>query len=357
MIQSGWPPELSGPPGWGSVSLQRPLPLPVTRFRKVASFMSFIRAQELRKIYQTRSGPVHALAGLDLEVEQGTVMALLGPNGAGKTTAVKVLTTVLRPDSGSVTIAGHDVLAHPERVRPIMGASGQFAAVDEELTARENLELIGKLYQLGRRQAKARARELLEVFDLTDAGDRPLDGFSGGMRRRVDLAGALVVDPPVLFLDEPTTGLDPSSRADLWQVIRERVAAGTTLLLTTQYLEEADQLADRVAVIDHGTVIAEGTVDELKTRVGGQRIELTVTSPQDLPRAKEIVAIHAVGEVSVVERSVIAQVTDASAALLATLQEFRANDIELHDAGVRRPSLDDVFLTLTGRNQDEEVPA
>lgn len=319
--------------------------------------MSFIRAQELRKIYQTRSGPVRALDGLDLEVEQGTVMALLGPNGAGKTTAVKVLTTVLRPDSGQAIVAGHDVLAHPERVRPIMGASGQFAAVDEELTARENLELIGKLYQLGRRRARTRAAELLEAFHLADAADRPLAGFSGGMRRRVDLAGALVVEPTVLFLDEPTTGLDPTSRNDLWQVIRERVGAGTTLLLTTQYLEEADQLADRIAVIDHGRVIEEGTADELKARVGGQRIEVTVVSPDDLEQARRIVAIHAVGEVNTVDRSIVAQVADATTALVVVLEELRAAGIGLHDAGIRRPSLDDVFLTLTGRGQAEEVAA
>ncbi|RRD06642.1 ATP-binding cassette domain-containing protein [Arachnia propionica] len=319
--------------------------------------MSFIRAQELRKIYQTRSGEVRALDGLDLEVDQGTVMALLGPNGAGKTTTVKVLTTVLRPDSGAATVAGHDVLAHPERVRAVIGTSGQFAAVDEELTARENLELIGRLYQLGRRRARVRATELLEIFHLSDAANRPLGGFSGGMRRRVDLAGALVAEPTVLFLDEPTTGLDPNSRSDLWQVIRERVGAGTTLLLTTQYLEEADQLADRIAVIDHGRVIEEGTADELKARVGGQRIEVTVISPDDLEQARRIVAIHAVGEVNTMERSIVAQVGDAAAGLVVVLEEFRAAGIGIHDAGIRRPSLDDVFLTLTGRGSAEEVAA
>ena len=319
--------------------------------------MSFIRAQELRKIYHPSSGPVRALDGLSLEVEQGTVMALLGPNGAGKTSTVKVLTTVLRPDSGAVTVAGLDVLAHPERVRPLIGASGQFAAVDEDLTARENLELIGRLYQLGRRQARQRAIELLEVFDLTDAANRPLNGFSGGMRRRVDLAGALVVDPPVLFLDEPTTGLDPTSRTGLWEVIRERVGSGTTLLLTTQYLEEADQLADRIAVIDHGTVIAEGTADELKARVGGQRVEIAVARPTELERARKIVAIHALGEVNVVERRIIAQVDEATRRLVAMLSELANAGIELHDAGIRRPSLDDVFLTLTGHGQAEEVAA
>ncbi|MDO5067330.1 MAG: ATP-binding cassette domain-containing protein [Propionibacteriaceae bacterium] len=319
--------------------------------------MSFIRAQELRKIYQTRSGEVRALDGLNLEVAQGSVMALLGPNGAGKTTTVKVLTTLLRPNSGAATVAGHDVLTHPERVRPLMGTSGQFAAVDEELTARENLELIARLYQLGRRQARTRAVELLEAFGLAKDANRPLGGFSGGMRRRVDLAGALVVDPPVLFLDEPTTGLDPAARTGLWEVIRERVAAGTTLLLTTQYLGEADQLADRIAVIDQGRVIAEGTADELKTRVGRKRIEVTVISPEHLERARQIVAIHAVGAVNVVERSIIAQVNDATTALTTVMQELRAAGIELHDAGIRRPSLDEVFLTLTGKDQAEEVAA
>lgn len=320
--------------------------------------MSFIRAQELRKIYQTRSGPVRALDGLNLEVQRGTVMALLGPNGAGKTTTVKVLTTLLRPDSGTATVAGHDVLAHPERVRPLMGASGQFAAVDEELTARENLELIGCLYRLGRRQARARAAQLLELFDLADEGDRQLRGFSGGMRRRVDLAGSLVVEPPVLFLDEPTTGLDPASRSGLWEVIRERVGAGTTLLLTTQYLEEADQLADRISVIDHGRVIAQGTADQLKAEVGGQRIELTVLHDDQLSRAREILAIHCLGEVTVVDRSLVAQVEDSSSALIWVLEELRDAGIELHDAGIRRPSLDDVFLTLTGGGRESgEVAA
>ena len=294
--------------------------------------MTFITAQELRKTYQTKAGPVHALDGLSLSAGQGTVRALLGPNGAGKTTSVKVLTTLLRP---------------------LIGASGQYAAVDEVLTARENLILVGRLYQLGTRQAKQRAEELLEAFDLTDAADRPLQGFSGGMRRRVDLAGALVVNPPVLFLDEPTTGLDPQARIGLWEIIRRRVSEGTTLLLTTQYLEEADQLADAISVIDHGRVIAEGTADELKASVGGQRIELTLVDETDVDRARSVVALQATGEVSVAGRTVTAQAADPTSALVAVLAALRNEGIELHDAGIRRPTLDDVFLTLTGHGAKE----
>lgn len=315
--------------------------------------MTFITAQELRKTYQTKAGPVHALDGLSLSAGQGTVRALLGPNGAGKTTSVKVLTTLLRPDSGSASVAGIDVLVNPAGVRPLIGASGQYAAVDEVLTARENLILVGRLYQLGTRQAKQRAEELLEAFDLTDAADRPLQGFSGGMRRRVDLAGALVVNPPVLFLDEPTTGLDPQARIGLWEIIRRRVSEGTTLLLTTQYLEEADQLADAISVIDHGRVIAEGTADELKASVGGQRIELTLVDETDVDRARSVVALQATGEVSVAGRTVTAQAADPTSALVAVLAALRNEGIELHDAGIRRPTLDDVFLTLTGHGAKE----
>ena len=314
--------------------------------------MTFIPAQESRNTYQTKAGPVHALDGLSLSAGQGTVRALLGPNGAGKTTSVKVLTTLLRPDSGSASVAGIDVLADPAGVRPLIGASGQYAAVDEVLTARENLILVGRLYQLGTRQARQRAEELLEAFDLTDAADRPLQGFSGGMRRRVDLAGALVVNPPVLFLDEPTTGLDPQARIGLWEIIRRRVSEGTTLL-TTQYLEEADQLADAISVIDHGRVIAEGTADELKASVGGQRIELTLVDESDVDRARSVVALQATGEVSVAGRTVTAQAADPTSALVAVLAALRNEGIELHDAGIRRPTLDDVFLTLTGHGTKE----
>ena len=221
-----------------------------------------------------RYGDVEALAGVDLTVPTGTVLALLGPNGAGKTTMVKVLTTLITPDAGEVRVAGVDVLAEPQEVRRRIGVSGQYAAVDEYLTGFENLDMIGRLYHLGRRRAKERARELLEVFRLTDAADRPSKTYSGGMRRRLDLAGAIVAAPPVLFLDEPTTGLDPRSRLDMWDLLRDLVREGTTLLLTTQYLEEADTLADDIVVIDHGRAIAHGTADQLKSQVGGDRVEV-----------------------------------------------------------------------------------
>ncbi len=319
--------------------------------------MTFITAQELRKTYQTKTGPVRALDGLNLSVEQGTVRGLLGPNGAGKTTVVKVLTTLLRPESGRASVAGVDVLADPAKVRPLIGTSGQYAAVDEVLTARENLVLVGRLYRIGTRQAKQRAEELLEAFDLTEAADRPLKGFSGGMRRRVDLAGALVINPPVLFLDEPTTGLDPQARLGLWEVIRQRVGEGTTVLLTTQYLEEADQLADSISVIDRGHVIAEGTADELKASVGGKRIELTLVDEADADRARRIVASSTGAKVADTGRVLTAQVGDPTAALIAVLTALGEEDIELHDAGIRRPTLDDVFLTLTGHVAEEQEVA
>ncbi len=319
--------------------------------------MTFITAQELRKTYQTKTGPVRALDGLNLSVEQGTVRGLLGPNGAGKTTVVKVLTTLLRPESGRVSVAGIDVLSDPAKVRPLIGTSGQYAAVDEVLTARENLVLVGRLYRIGTRQAKQRAEELLEAFELTEAADRPLKGFSGGMRRRVDLAGALVINPPVLFLDEPTTGLDPQARLGLWEVIRRRVGEGTTVLLTTQYLEEADQLADSISVIDHGHVIAEGTADELKASVGGKRIELTLVDEADADRARRIVASRTGADVAVTGRVVTAQVGDPTAALIAVLTALDEEGVELHDAGIRRPTLDDVFLTLTGHAAEEQEVA
>ena len=319
--------------------------------------MTFITAQELRKTYQTKTGPVHALDGLSLSVEQGTVRGLLGPNGAGKTTTVKVLTTLLRPDAGTATVAGVDVLADPAKVRPLIGTSGQYAAVDGALTARENLVLVGRLYRIGTRQAKQRAEELLEAFDLTAAADRPLNGFSGGMRRRVDLAGALVVNPPVLFLDEPTTGLDPQARVGLWEVIRRRVGEGTTVLLTTQYLEEADQLADFISVIDHGRVVAEGTADELKASVGGTRIELTLVDEADAERAREVIVVATHSAVVVTGRTLTAQAEDPSAALISVLTALNEAGIELHDAGIRRPTLDDVFLTLTGHAIEEQEVA
>jgi ABC-2 type transport system ATP-binding protein len=302
-----------------------------------------------------RYGSVVALDHLDLAVPQGSVTALLGPNGAGKTTTIRVLTTLIRPDEGSAAVAGIDVLAQPRRLRAGIGASGQYAAVDEYLTGFENLEMVGRLYHLGRKRSRLRATELLERFDLTEAANRPVKGYSGGMRRRLDLAGALVANPPVLFLDEPTTGLDPRARLELWNVIEELVAGGTTLLLTTQYLEEADRLADAIAVIDHGRVIAEGTADELKDRVGGQRLELLVERVDRLAEAKAALAELAVGEahVEASTRRLTVPVVGGSATLAHALGLLAAQGIMVHDVALRRPTLDDVFLALTGHEASE----
>ncbi|MGH8999022.1 MAG: ATP-binding cassette domain-containing protein, partial [Acidimicrobiia bacterium] len=274
----------------------------------------------------------------------------LGPNGAGKTTAVSILTTLLVPDQGAATVAGSDVLADPEGVRRQIGLSGQYAAVDEHLTGFENLDMIGRLYRLGRHTSRLRARELLERFGLAEAADRPVKTYSGGMRRRLDLAGALVAEPPVLFLDEPTTGLDPRSRTDLWSVIRELVGRGTTVLLTTQYLEEADQLANNIVVIDHGRSIAEGTADELKRQVGGERIEVTVNTPAEVATARDVLARVAVGDVVVDDRgrSLVAPITGGAPVLTGVLRDLDAAGVGVSDVGLRRPTLDDVFLTLTG---------
>jgi ABC-2 type transport system ATP-binding protein len=310
-----------------------------------------IDAQGLVKRY----GEVVALDGLDLQVPQGTVLGLLGPNGAGKTTAVRILTTLLIPDAGEATIGGVDLRTNPEGVRRIIGLSGQYAAVDEYLTGYENLDMIGRLYRLGRRRARARARELLDVFDLADAGDRPVKGYSGGMRRRLDLAGALVAEPAVLFLDEPTTGLDPRSRTDMWEVIRQLVGHGTTLLLTTQYLEEADRLADEIVVIDHGRAIARGTADQLKAQVGGERLELVVERSDQLDDARRVLTEVAVGEIQIDEhtRRLTAPCAGGAKVLTTALRRLDAEGVEILDVGLRRPTLDDVFLTLTGHVAEE----
>ena len=311
---------------------------------------NLVEASGLVKRYRE----VTALDGLDLAVAEGTVLGLLGPNGAGKTTAVSILATLLVPDAGSARVAGADVVAEPREVRRRIGLSGQFAAVDEHLTGFENLDMIGRLYHLGRRRARTRAKELLELFDLADAAARPVKTYSGGMRRRLDLAGALVAAPPVLFLDEPTTGLDPHGRRQLWEVIRAMVGGGTTVLLTTQYLEEADQLADRILVIDHGKAIAEGTADDLKSRVGAERIEVTVTDAATLERARQVLARFAVGEQQVDRRSrsLITPIAGGATALAEALHELNRARVAVQDVGLRRPTLDDVFLTLTGHAAD-----
>ncbi|MEU7245484.1 ATP-binding cassette domain-containing protein [Streptomyces sparsogenes] len=301
-------------------------------------------------------GDVRALDGVDLDVPEGTVLGLLGPNGAGKTTAVRVLTTLLRPDRGKALVAGVDVLRHPNEVRRSIGLSGQFAAVDEYLTGRENLRMVGRLYQMGGREAKARASELLERFHLTDAADRVAKTYSGGMRRRLDLAAALVVSPPVMFMDEPTTGLDPRNRQALWEVIQELVAGGTTLLLTTQYLEEADHLAHDICVIDHGRVIARGTSDQLKARTGGERVEVVVHERAHIPVAEEVLRGFGKGEISVRRhtREVTVPVVGGAKLLAEVIRELDARGVEIDDIGLRRPTLDDVFISLTGHGAESD---
>jgi ABC-2 type transport system ATP-binding protein len=304
-------------------------------------------ADGLFKTY--RNGEVTALNNLSLDVEEGTVLGVLGPNGAGKTTTVRILATLLKPDSGHASVGGIDVIKHPDKVREIIGLSGQYAAVDEILTGYDNLVMFGELYHLGKKQAVARADELLERFSLTESAKRPIKTYSGGMRRRLDLAASLIVRPKVLFLDEPTTGLDPRGRLEMWGVIEDLVKGGTTLLLTTQYLEEADQLADEIAVIDHGTVIARGTSDALKKQVGGEKIEIVV-NVESIKKTEEIVARVTGNKTTIDEglRMISAPVTLGSNALIEALRELDAVGIHPLDIGLKRPSLDDVFLSLTG---------
>lgn len=319
-----------------------------------------IIAENLVKTYggDKSENAVRALDGLSLTVEEGTVLSLLGPNGSGKTTTVRVLSTLLRPDSGRASVAGIDVLAHPQQVREIIGLSGQYAAVDETLTGWDNLIMFGRLYHLSGRGAKARAEELLEKFSLTDAAKRPIKTYSGGMRRRLDLAASLIVKPKVLFLDEPTTGLDPRGRQEMWEVINELVKGGVTLLLTTQYLEEADQLADEIVVIDQGHVIAKGTADSLKKDVGGERLEISVPAEQlgEVRRIVERVTQSVAAEDSGVHKISVAA-PGGTATLIETLRELDAVGIHPLDIALKRPSLDDVFIALTGHIAEEKLEA
>ena len=314
-----------------------------------------IIAEGLVKTY----GDVRALDGVDLAVEEGTVLGLLGPNGAGKTTCVRILSTLLKADSGRALVGGLDVRERPDAVRKIMGLSGQYTAVDENLTGRENLTMFGQLYHLGRKPARARALELLEDFALSDAGDRVVKTYSGGMRRRLDLAGALVARPKILFLDEPTTGLDPRSRLGMWEVIAGLVRDGATVLLTTQYLEEADQLADRISVVDHGKVIAEGTADQLKDQMGGERLELVVADGSRIEEVRSMLGEVGSGEVLVDQhtRHLSVPVRGGTSALVDALRRLDAAGVEVQDIGVRRPTLDDVFLSLTGHAATKDDPA
>jgi len=309
-------------------------------------------AENLVKTYD--KGKVRALDGLSLDVEEGTVLSVLGPNGAGKTTVVRILTTLLRADSGSASVAGIDVIKNPEKVREVIGLSGQYAAVDEILTGYDNLVMFGELYHLGKKQAVVRANELLERFSLTEAAKRPIKTYSGGMRRRLDLAASLIVKPKVLFLDEPTTGLDPRGRQEMWGVIQELVKGGVTLLLTTQYLEEADQLADDIAVIDTGKVIARGTSDALKKQVGGERLEVVVEQAH-VAKTMEIVAAVSAHKATLDEglRLISSPVSTGSAALFEVLKALDSAGIHALDVGLKRPSLDDVFLSLTGHAAEE----
>jgi daunorubicin resistance ABC transporter ATP-binding subunit len=307
------------------------------------STVAAVETESLRR----RFGSTEALAGVDLEVAEGEVLGLLGPNGAGKTTLVRILATLLPPTAGRARVLGHDVAADPSAVRAEIGLTGQYAAIDGLLTGRENLRMFGELFHLTTRDARRRADELLERFDLVDAADRRAGGYSGGMRRRLDLASSLLVRPRLLFLDEPTTGLDPRSRNAIWAVTRELVAEGTTLLLTTQYLEEADQLTDRIAVIDHGRIIAEGTGDELKDQVGGQVVEIRVADQRELDRA--VATLRGAEAVSLDRLRVHVGERDALAALAEVASTLAGAGVEVRDAGLARPTLDDVFLELTGR--------
>jgi ABC-2 type transport system ATP-binding protein len=312
--------------------------------------LNVITAEGLVKVYKSRKSEVRALDGVDLVVAEGSVLGLLGPNGAGKTTTVRILATLLRPDAGRATVAGFDVVTQAQELRSVIGLSGQYAAVDENLTGAENLWMFGRLYQLNSAEARKRAGELLEQFDLVEAGNRVVKTYSGGMRRRLDLASALIGRPRLLFLDEPTTGLDPRSRLGMWEVIRGLVREGTTLLLTTQYLEEADELANTIAVVDHGKIIARGTADELKSQVGGERIEVVVHDRAEIEHAAGLIRPFGVGDAvtDAHTRKLTLPSTGGAQALVRVVGALTDASIVIDDIGVRRPTLDDVFLSLTG---------
>jgi ABC-2 type transport system ATP-binding protein len=315
---------------------------------------TMIRAEGLHKHF----GKTHALRGLDVDVQEGTILAMLGPNGAGKTTAVRILTTLTHADAGHAEVAGIDVARHPGRVRALIGVAGQTASLDELLTGHENLVMVGNLYRLRPAESQRRADELLERFELTDAADRIVKTYSGGMRRRLDLAAALIDTPPVLFLDEPTTGLDPRSRLAMWSLIADLAKGGTTLLMTTQYLEEADQLADDIAVVDHGRVIARGTALELKRRVGGERLEVEIGEGQSLDRAAEV--LSSLGEeparVDADHHRVSVPIVAHDGVLTNAVRALDSAGIHVDDIGFRRPSLDEVFLALTGQPLESGEP-
>jgi ABC-2 type transport system ATP-binding protein len=302
-------------------------------------------------------GETHALAGLDFDVKEGTILCMLGPNGAGKTTAVRILTTLTRPDAGTATVAGIDVQRHPAEVRNKIGVAGQYAALDELLTGRENLEMVGRLYRVNAKDARSRATALIEHFELTDAADRIVKNYSGGMRRRLDLGAALMAEPPVIFLDEPTTGLDPKGRLSMWDLIEELAREGTTVLMTTQYLEEADRLADDIVVIDHGRAIARGTALELKQQVGGERLEITISDNPYLDAARRVLEALGEGPAHVDEeaRRVSVAVRSHDGVLTRAIRELDAAGVHVDDIGFRRPTLDAVFLALTGRPAEEKV--